>query len=237
MVDIPAALLNLLSIAGWILIGISGMVLRDILKEARFESKGFRWGILHLILPLLLLYPSFLFYQYLYDDIPLSKPIITALIILMTVGCFLLLYLAYQIRLTQLKRELSGVSAALLVAYIGLSIYLSFQLGDFGDVLNNLLFTTALMMLSLSMFYLASYTISFERVVRVAPLLYAAGIVILMPGIANAFILENRLLNIFPHPIFLRVTGTAGILLGGMLMFAAADKFRRRVLEFDIKLK
>ena len=66
MRDSLFALLDLLSIAGWILIGISGMVLRDILKDARFENRKLEWKMLYLILPLLILYPAFLFYQYLF---------------------------------------------------------------------------------------------------------------------------------------------------------------------------
>ncbi|MFH1750278.1 MAG: hypothetical protein ABH863_01215 [Candidatus Micrarchaeota archaeon] len=238
MADSIYAILDLLSIGGWILIGIAGMILRDILKDAKSESSKLRWSMMYLILPLLLLYPTFLFYQYLFGgDVPLSKSVVTSLTILMAIGSLLLLYLAHQVRLLQLRRELSGVAASLIVAYLGLSVYLSFQLSDFGDVLNNLLFTTAMMMLSLSMFYFANYALAFSKVVHVSRMLYIAGVMMLLPGVVNAFVFENRLLNLFPHPIFLKIIGTIGILSAGMLMFIAGDKFKQRVLEFDVRLK
>ncbi|HLC47899.1 MAG TPA: hypothetical protein VJI13_02395 [Candidatus Norongarragalinales archaeon] len=233
MAESAYAILDLLSIAGWIFIGISGLILRDILQDAKSEKRRLSWQVMYFILPLLLFYPSILFYQYLFGGgVMLSKRIISILIAFLAVGAFLLLYLAHQVRALQLKRELSSAAGGVLVIYIVLSVYLSFQLTDYGDMLNNLLFSTAMMMLSLAMFYLASYTLPFARIVRIAPLLYAAGILILLPGIVSAFEMENRLLSLYPHPLFLKAIGTLGILLGGMLMFIAADKFKRKVLEF-----
>lgn len=233
MAESAYAILDLLSIAGWIFIGISGLILRDILQDAKSEKRRLSWQVMYFILPLLLFYPSILFYQYLFGGgVMLSKRIISILIAFLAVGAFLLLYLAHQVRALQLKRELSSAAGGVLVIYIVLSVYLSFQLTDYGDMLNNLLFSTAMMMLSLAMFYLASYALPFARIVRIAPLLYAAGILILLPGIVSAFEMENRLLSLYPHPLFLKAIGTLGILLGGMLMFIAADKFKRKVLEF-----
>jgi hypothetical protein len=235
MRDSIFALLDLLSIAGWILIGISGMILRDILKDARFENRKLEWKMLYLILPLLILYPAFLFYQYLFYDVPLARAVVTSLSVLLAMGCLMLLYLAHQIRLLQLRKELSGLSAAVLVAYLGLTVCLSFQLPDFGDVLNNLLFSTSMMMLSLSMFYLANYTLAFGRVVRVSRLLYSAGALILLPGVASAFMADSSLLGLFPHPLFLKSAGTLGVLASGFLMFISADRFKRKVLEYERK--
>ncbi|MEK6954673.1 MAG: hypothetical protein AABX01_06690 [Candidatus Micrarchaeota archaeon] len=235
MRDSLFALLDLLSIAGWILIGISGMVLRDILKDARFENRKLEWKMLYLILPLLILYPAFLFYQYLFYDVPLARAVVTSLSVLLAMGCLMLLYLAHQIRLLQLRKELSGLFAAVIVAYLGLTVYLSFQLPDFGDVLNNMLFSTSMMMLSLSMFYLANYAITFSKVVRVSRMLYSAGALILLPGVASAFLADPSLLGLFPHPIFLKAAGTLGVLASGFLMFISADTFKRKVLEYERK--
>ncbi|MFH0972118.1 MAG: hypothetical protein V1835_06150 [Candidatus Micrarchaeota archaeon] len=234
--DIFLAALDLLSIVGWIMIGISGMVLRDILRDAKYHDQKLRWEIMYLILPLLLLYPSFLFYQYLYGDVPLNKKIITSLIVLLAIGALLLLYLAHQIRSMQLKREISGVAASVLVVYLGLTVYLSFQIGDFGEVLNNLLFSSAMFMLSLALFYLGNYTLAFSRVVNVAPKLYIAGVLVLLPGVVRAMIVEATAMGLAPYLTILKIAGTIGILGGGLLMFIASDKFKRRVLEFEVKL-
>lgn len=237
MANTLIALLDLLSIIGWIFIGISGMILKDILKDARIESKNLRWELIYFVLPLLLLYPSFLFYQYVFGDVPLSKKIITVLIILLSLGCLLLLYLAHQIRSMQLRREISSLAASVLVIYLGLSVYMSFQLGDIGEVLNNLLFTTAMFMLSLAMFYIGNYTLEFSKVVKVAPTLYIAGILMLVPGVLRAVIVEPESFGLGPYFTLLKVLGTAGIVFGGLLMFIAADKFKHRVLEFSVTLK
>ncbi|MFH1258178.1 MAG: hypothetical protein ABIG96_00700 [Candidatus Micrarchaeota archaeon] len=237
MADFLMAALDLLSICGWILIGISGMVLKDIMKEVKYEHYILRWKLMYLILPLLLLYPSFLFYQYIYGDIPLSKGIVTVLIVFLAIGSLLLLYLAHQIRSMQLRKEISGVAASVLVIYLGLSVYLSFQLTDFGEVLNNLLFSTAIFMLSLAMIYLGNYALEFSKVVRVSPTLYAGGVFVLIPGIMRAVITEPQAFGLHPYLTVLKIVGTLGIIVGGFFMFVSADQFKRRVLEFDIKLK
>jgi hypothetical protein len=238
MVDTISALLDLLSIAGWILIGIAGLVLKDILKDAKYETRSLRWEVMYLILPLLLLYPSFLFYQYIYGgEVPLSKKIITSLIVLLSIGSLLLLYLAHQIRSLQLRREISGVAASVLVIYLGLSVYMSFQLPDFGEVLNNLLFTSAMFMLSLAMFYIGNYTLAFSKVVKVAPYLYVAGVFMLFPGIVRSLIIAHEFFGVSGILLPLKIVGTLGILVGGLLMFMAADQFKTRVLEFAVKLK
>ncbi len=237
MTNALMALMDLFAIVGWILIGISGMILKDIIKEARPEKTKLHWQLMYLILPLLLLYPSFLFYQYLYGDVPLSSKIITGLIVMLSIGSLLLLYLAHQIRLLQLRREISGVAASVLVIYLSVSVYLSFQIGDFGELLNNLLFTTSMMMLALSLFYLGNYTLAFSKVIKVAPLLYIGGVLVLLPGLVRPFLTEPKLLALFPHLFFLKAIGTAGIVFGGLLMFMAADTFKRRVLEFAVKIK
>ncbi len=231
------AFLDLTAIVGWMLIGISGMILKDIMKDVRPEHYKLQWKLIYLVLPLLLLYPSFLFYQYFYDDIPLSKKIVTALIVLLSLGCLLLLYLAHQIRSTQLKRELSGIAASILVIYLGLSVYLSFLISEFGEVLNNLLFSSAMFMLSLALFYLANYTFAFSKVVKVSQMLYFAGILVLIPGILRALILESSALNLLPYLTIMKIIGTAAILCCGVVMFVSSDKFKRLVLEFDVKLK
>ncbi|MBI5224803.1 hypothetical protein HY989_02945 [Candidatus Micrarchaeota archaeon] len=236
MVDL-GAFLDLASILGWMLIGISGMILKDILKDVRPEHYKLQWKLIYLVLPLLLFYPSFLFYQYFYDDIPLSKKIVTALIVMLSLGCLLLLYLAHQIRSTQLRRELSGLAASILVVYLGLTVYLSFLISDFGEVLNNLLFSSAMFMLSLALFYLANYTLAFAKVVRVSHMLYFAGILVLIPGILRALILESDALNLLPYLMVMKIIGTAAILGAGVVMFLASDKFKRLVLEFDVKIK
>ncbi len=238
MVDLLNAGLDLLSIVGWIFIGISGMILKDIMKDARYEQEHhhLRWKLMYLILPLLLLYPSFLFYQYIFGNVPLSNKIITGLIVLLSLGCLLLLYLAHQMRSLQLKKEISGVAASVLVVYLGLSVYLSFQLLDISEVLNNLLFTTAMFMLSLALFYFGSYTMEFQKVVRVAPTLYIAGVLILIPGILRPFLVEPSAFGVQGLVQALKISGTLGIVLGGMLMFAAADQFKKRVLEFEVIL-
>jgi hypothetical protein len=234
--DKMMALLDVLSIVGWIMIGISGMILKDILKEAKSEESKLSWKLMYLILPLLLCYPSFLFYQYLFGEVPLSSKIITVLIVLLSLGSLLLLYLSHQIRSMQLRREISGTAAAILVVYLGLTVYQSFQLSDFGEVLNNLLFSTAMFMLSLSLFYIGNYTLEFSKVIKVSPTLFFAGVMILFPGIIRAFAVQPEVFGLLPYIFILRVFGTASIIASGLMMFVASDQFKRRVLEFDVKL-